>query len=44
MSYVYINILEYLKIRIFNQFRQIAMSQLLFGTKFCSLSWYAADI
>ena len=39
MSYVNINILEYLDkiIRIFNHFHQMAMSQLLFGTKFCSL-------
>ena len=39
MSYVYINILEYLSkiIRIFNNFGQMAMPQLLFGTKIFSL-------
>ena len=39
MSYVYINIHKYLNeiIRIFNHFVQMAMFQLLFDTKFCSL-------
>ena len=38
-SYVYININEYLNdiIRIFNHFSQMALSQLLFGTKFCRI-------
>ena len=40
MSYVYINIHEFFNeiIRIFIHVHQITMSQLIFGTKSCSLS------
>ena len=46
ISYVYINIHEYLNeiIRIFNHFSQMALSQLLLGTKFCRIRYLAAGV
>ena len=46
ISYVYINIHEYLNeiIRIFNHFSQVALSQFLFGTKFCRIRYLAAGV
>ena len=46
ISYVYINIHEYLNeiIRIFKIFSQMALSQLLLGTKSCKIRYLAAGV
>ena len=46
ISYDYINIHEYLNeiIHIFNHFSQMALSQLLLGTKSCRIRYLAAGV